>query len=168
MTASGRTWRSRPQAPRNPNRLRRAISRLSGRKWPTPSWIFPLFRLLLLTREKLRFIEHTLPPYVPPSKKRKKEAAQPQQNTTDADYEILAELRGHAEDDYYKIQVEFVDAHTNEVLFNELYRIRPESADQPPPDQVPDNQALPPDATGQPAQAPVPMPAPATSGNGTL
>ena len=59
-------------------------------------------RLLLLTREKLRFVEHTLPPYVPPAKKGKKEKAAPQpvQNTKDPDYEILAELRGRADDGF--------------------------------------------------------------------
>src|SRR5277367_6816622 len=73
-------------------------------------------RLLLLTREKLRFVEHTLPPYVPPSKKGKKKAepSQPDQNTTEPDYQILAELRGHAEDEFYRIQVEFVDIHSSD------------------------------------------------------
>jgi hypothetical protein len=87
-------------------------------------------RLLLLTREKLRFVEHTLPPYVPPSGKKHKAMQQPVQNTTDPDYEILAELRGHADADFLKIQVEFVDVHTNDVLFNQLYKIRPEAGGQ--------------------------------------
>jgi len=102
-------------------------------------------RLLLLTREKLRFVEHTLPPYVPPSKKgkNKKAQTQPVQNTTEPDYEILAELRGHAGDDFYKIQVEFVDVRTNEVLFNGLYRIRKEADDQPPADSSDDTQPAP-------------------------
>jgi PBP1b-binding outer membrane lipoprotein LpoB len=122
-------------------------------------------RLLLLTREKLRFVEHTLPPYVPPSKKgrsRKKETpSQPVQNTTEPDYEILAELRGHAEDEFYKIQVEFVDVHTNEVLFSGLYRIRREASDQPPADSTGDTRATPaPDTTASPA--------PATTGNESL
>ena len=93
-------------------------------------------RLLLLTREKLRFVEHTLPPYVPPTKKgkKKKAAPQPVQNTENPDYEILAELRGHAEDDFYKIQIQFIDIHTTEVLFNGIYRIRKEATDQPPPE----------------------------------
>jgi len=84
-------------------------------------------RLLLLTRLKLRFVEHTLPPYVPPSKKKEAVEKQPVQNTDSPDYEILAELRGHAEADLYKIQVEFVDIHSNQVLFNGLYSIRPEA-----------------------------------------
>jgi hypothetical protein len=88
-------------------------------------------RLLLITREKLRFVEHTLPPYVP-GKKHHKEEAQPQQNTENPDYEILAELRGHATADFYRIQIEFVDTRTNEILFNGLYKIRPESGEQAP------------------------------------
>jgi hypothetical protein len=85
-------------------------------------------RLLLLTREKLRFLEHTLPPYVPG----KKHAIdkQPVQNTSDPDFQILAELRGHAEADFYRIQIEFVDAHSHQVLYNGLYHIRPEAGEQ--------------------------------------
>ncbi len=106
-------------------------------------------RLLLLTRLKLRFVEHTLPPYVPPSKK-KKAAPQPVQNSQDADYEILAELRGHAEDEFYKIQVEFVDTHSNEVLFNQLYRIRREADVEPA--TIPSN-----DTQSPPAAQPEPV-----------
>ncbi len=131
-------------------------------------------RLLLLTREKLRFVEHTLPPYVPPEKKgkKKKAAPQPEENTTEPDYEILAELRGHAEDDFYKIQVEFVDIHTNEVLFNGLYRITKEASEQPPPEPsestpVPteptESNPPPPDT-----EAPTTTPPPASSGNESL
>jgi hypothetical protein len=104
-------------------------------------------RLLLLTREKLRFVERTLPAYVPPSKKGKKKAAaqsQPVQNTTNPDYEILAELRGHADDEFYKIQVEFVDVHSKEVLFNGLYRIHPEASVAPAPEAVSDPSPEPP------------------------
>jgi hypothetical protein len=83
-------------------------------------------RLLLLTREKLRFVEHTLPPYVPPSQ-RKHHMEQPVQNTSNPDYQVLAELRGKAESDSLKIQVEFVDAHSGDVLYNETFRIGKES-----------------------------------------
>jgi len=38
-------------------------------------------------------------------------------------------LRGHAAADFYRIQVEFVDMHSSEVLFNEVYRIRPEGGE---------------------------------------
>jgi len=120
-------------------------------------------RLLLLTREKLRFVEHTLPPYVPPGQKGKSKKAlpQPDQNTTDPDYQILAELRGHAEDEFYKIQVEFVDIHTNEVLFNGLYHIRKEATIQPSPDSSGDTQSPPVQDTTVP-------PAPAARGNESL
>jgi hypothetical protein len=112
-------------------------------------------RLLLITREKLRFIEHTLPPYVPPGKKKKKASPeQPIQNTTDADYEILAEMRGHADAEFYRIQVEFVDAHSGQILFNGLYRIRKEAADQPPP--APDSPADVPSAPPPPSQPAAP------------
>jgi hypothetical protein len=86
-------------------------------------------RILLLTREKLRFFEHTLPPYIP-GKKHRSEDKQPVQNTSDPDFEILAEMRGHAEADMYRIQIEFVDAHSHEVLYNGLYHIRPEAGEQ--------------------------------------
>jgi hypothetical protein len=123
-------------------------------------------RLLLLTREKLRFVEHTLPPYVPPTKRSKKKASPPPvENTENPDYEILAELRGHADDEFYKIQIQFVDINTNEVLFNGLYRISKEATDQPPPDQPDDTQASP-DTTPQVPAAETPTTAaPATNGN---
>jgi len=128
-------------------------------------------RLLLLTRLKLRFVEHTLPPYVSPSKK-KKQAPQPVQNTEDADYQILAELRGHAESEFYKIQVEFVDIHTNDVLFNGLYRIRREADVQPSDAPASDYQAPPP-STPQPEQQQQDLTTPTTttpgqSGNQSL
>jgi len=132
-------------------------------------------RLLLLTREKLRFVEHTLPPYVPPTKNGKKKKTpppQPVENTENPDYEILAELRGHAEAEFYKIQIEFVDIHSNEVLFNGLYRIRKEADDQPPPDSSPE----PPSDTQAPPSAQPPADnlttpttnAPSSTGNETL
>jgi len=112
-------------------------------------------RILLLTREKLRFVEHTLPPYVPPSKKKAKALPQPVQNTTEPDYEILAELRGFVKDDFYKIQVEFVDVHTNDILFNQVYRIHKEASEEPPPSPAgnpaaaPETSAPPPPASGE-------------------
>lgn len=109
-------------------------------------------RLLLITREKLRFVEHTLPPYVP-GKKHHKEQQQPVQNTDNPDFEILAELRGHATADFYRIQVEFVDLRTSEVLYNELFRIRPEGGELPPP-QAPESTD-----SNQPPPAPPPAPA---------
>ena len=133
-------------------------------------------RLLLLTREKLRFVEHTLPPYVPPSKKGKKKAEeqQPVQNTTDADYRILAELRGHADAEFYRIQIQFVDIHSSEVLFDGLYRIRKEAADQPAPEPYGDTEPPPaPSSTPAPASNVPDIAAPTTNspgsgGNGVL
>jgi len=114
-------------------------------------------RLLLLTREKLRFVEHTLPPYVPPGKHKKKAPQpQPDQNTDNPDYEILAELRGHAENEFYRIQVQFVDIHSNEVLFNGLYRIRKEADLEPVPNPAPE-----PSDNSQPPPAPQPPQPPA-------
>jgi len=107
-------------------------------------------RLLLLTRLKLRFVEHTLPPYIPPSKHKKKEQPQPVQNTDNPDFQILAELRGHVASDFYRIQVQFVDVHSNQVLFDGLYKIRKEADLQPAtePDSSP---AAPPSDTQPPA-----------------
>jgi hypothetical protein len=130
-------------------------------------------RLLLLTREKLRFVERTLPPYVPPGKHKKK-AAPPEsdQNTDNPDYEILAELRGHAENEFYRIQVQFVDTHSNEVLFNGLYRIRKEAELEPVPNPAPEpsDNSQPPPAPEPPANdlsAPTTN-APSSNGNETL
>jgi len=116
-------------------------------------------RLLLLTRQKLRFVEHTLPPYVPKGKK-KKAAPQPDENTSSPDYEILAELRGHADADFYRIQVQFVDIRSNEVLFDGLYRIRPEAAEEPSPESAGSDQVAPPSPPPQntPQQTTTPPP----------
>lgn len=96
-------------------------------------------RLLLITREKLRFVERTLPPLViaPKKGKSKKDVPAPVAISTDPDYQVLAELRGHFEDDFYKIQIEFVDAHTGQVLFNGLYRIHKEAQAAPDPNAPP-------------------------------
>jgi len=110
-------------------------------------------RLLLLTREKLRFVERTLPPLVTSSKKKKHSSSSAPVASSDPDYQILAELRGKSDDDLYKIEVQFVDAHTNDVLFDGLYRIRKEVSDDsgggdttpamPPPSDDPNYQPQP-------------------------
>ena len=109
-------------------------------------------RLLLITRLKLRFVEQTLPPLVvsAPKKKHKKETtpAGPTVSTT-PDYVLLAELRGRYEDDLYRVQVQFVDAHTNEILFDGLYSIRKESSAEPI-----DNSAPGPEISAPPPPAP--------------
>jgi hypothetical protein len=115
-------------------------------------------RLLLLTRQKLRFVERTLPPLIvaPPKKSKKKKAPAPVPEVAEIpDYQILAEMRGHTKDDLYKIQVQFVDAHTGDVLFDELYRIRKEQSSAPP-DAVPATPSD--DAIAQPDQNSVPPP----------
>ena len=108
-------------------------------------------RLLLITREKLRFVEHTLPPYIP-GKKKKKSESQPVQNTSNPDFQILAEMRGRPDADYFKIQVEFVDIHTSDVLFNGLYRIRREAGEEPAPPESQPGQA--PDQSAPPSTLP--------------
>jgi hypothetical protein len=118
-------------------------------------------RLLLLTREKLRFVEHSLPPLVidAPKKSKKKKPPVPEMVEV-PDYQILAEMRGRSEDDLYKIQVQFVDAQTGEILFDELYRIRKEAPPEPPdavPVTPPDDSIAPPDQN--------PNPPPADTGN---
>lgn len=91
-------------------------------------------RILLITREKLRFIERTLPPLQVSSSKKKKKSSTttPPVNSTNPDYEILAELRGHVDAKFYRIQVQFVNMQTRDVLFNQVYSIGKEtpSADQ--------------------------------------
>jgi hypothetical protein len=89
-------------------------------------------RLLLLTREKLRFVERQLPPLTSHKIKHHKDVPAPIDVDSDADYQILAELRGNFDDDDYHIQVQFVDLHSSQVLFNGLYRIRKEAQDNAP------------------------------------
>jgi PBP1b-binding outer membrane lipoprotein LpoB len=89
-------------------------------------------RLLLGDREKLRFVERQLPPLSVPHKKgHKDEDEQPSGDigTGEPDYQVLAELRGRVDADYYRIQMEFVDIHSGAVLFNATYRIRKEAPD---------------------------------------
>jgi hypothetical protein len=110
-------------------------------------------RLLLLTREKLRFVEHTLPPYVPGGHKKHADSGG---GDSSADYEVLAELRGQAKAPSYKIQVEFVEIGSGTILFNQTYRVAKESDDsQPDADAY-----TPPMAPQNPQQAPPPAPKP--------
>jgi hypothetical protein len=114
-------------------------------------------RLLLLTREKLRFQERTLPPLIVGKKKSKKAEDAAPDESSEVDYQILAEMRGRADDDAYKIQVQFIDIHTSEVLFDGLYSIRKEEETEAPPEPSESPQAPPaPDGTAAP---PPPMPA---------
>jgi hypothetical protein len=91
-------------------------------------------RLVVGSHEKLRYVERELPPLVlakPKKIKSKKDLPPPVQVESDPDYQVLAELRGNFTDDLYKIQIQFVDFHTGEVLFNGLYRIRKEMPSEP-------------------------------------
>ncbi len=85
-------------------------------------------RLLLLTRAKLRFYEHTLPPYSPG---KHKHAEMPSNSPSDVQYEVLAEMRGRADADSYKVQVEFVETGSGNILYNETFRIAKESESTP-------------------------------------
>ena len=86
-------------------------------------------RLLLGDREKLRFVERQLPPLNVHKKIHKNSDVTPTVtiSSEDPDYQVLAELRGKVDADFYRIQIEFVEFHTGHVLFNGVYRIRKES-----------------------------------------
>jgi hypothetical protein len=86
-------------------------------------------RILLLTREKLRFVEHTLPPLH--GKKSKTPSA------AGADYEITAVLGQDAGPDTYLIRIQFVDLHSGQPIFSGVYRIRPEAQPAPEPAEGP-------------------------------
>jgi hypothetical protein len=83
-------------------------------------------RLLLGDREKLRFIERQLPPLTTESK-HGKHATEGAIESDSPDYEVLAELRGRAESDVYRIQIEFEDTRSGDVLFSAVYRIHREA-----------------------------------------
>ncbi len=86
-------------------------------------------RLLVGSHEQLRYIERELPPLIltaPKKIKSRKELPPPVEVSSDPDYRVQAELRGNFNDNLYKIQIQFVDAHTGEVLFDGLYHIRKE------------------------------------------
>ncbi len=136
-------------------------------------------RILLLTRLKLRFIEHTLPPLVT-AKRGKKTATPTSSDSGSPDYKIVAELRGRLKDPFYHIQVQFVAIRTGEVLFDGLYRIRKEGEGgigSPASDLAPDQSAPAPDQSTGPAPSniqnpnvpdPTYVPPPAQGGSGTI
>ena len=117
-------------------------------------------RLLLGDREKLRFVERQLPPL---GTSRKGVTASI--GGGDADYQVVAELRGRAGADSYRVQIEFIDIHSGNVLVNGIYRIRPES---PESQDMGSMGAVPSESAPAPAQTPLPNTAgPAGySGNG--
>jgi hypothetical protein len=99
-------------------------------------------RLLLGDREKLRFIERELPPLTTESKHGHHSKVGSIESDS-PDYEVLAELRGRSDSSDYRIQMEFVDSHSGEVLFNAVYRIHkeaPDSSDNAMPDEDSDQQ----------------------------
>jgi hypothetical protein len=98
-------------------------------------------RLLLGDREKLRFVERQLPPLTS-HKKVRKQATPPatDEGNGEPDYQVLAELRGKIDADFYRIQIEFVNAHTGQVLFNGVYRIRKEMPGSSPNGSAPNGQ----------------------------
>jgi hypothetical protein len=131
-------------------------------------------RLLLGDREKLRFVERQLPPFSAPHHKGHKdddEAAAGDIGTGEPDYEVLAELRGRVDADFYRVQMEFVDIHSGAVLLNQTFRIAKEASnsggeqmsdqDVPPP---PAPQAVPVAQPAQSAETGVP-PVPAVDDN---
>lgn len=82
-------------------------------------------RLLLGDREKLRFVERELPPLNVHSKHGKHATVE----SETPDYQVLAELRGKVDADFYRIQMEFIDYHSGQVLLSETYSIRKEAPD---------------------------------------
>ena len=108
-------------------------------------------RLLLGDREKLRFVERQLPPLTVAGKHHHDEAAPVESG--DADYEVLAELRGRDDANTLRVQIEFLDVHSSTVLVNGIYRIRQEAPDS---GNMGDMGGLPPaEPTGQ-GQVPLP------------
>ena len=83
-------------------------------------------RLLLLTREKLRFVERELPPLTPHHVKHSRDVGGPISVDTDADYRITAQLRGNADSDTLLIWIQLVDLQSGQDSFSGLYRIRRE------------------------------------------
>lgn len=86
-------------------------------------------RLLLLTREKLRFVERQLPPLTSHKINHNKQLPAPIDVDTNADYQITAQLRGNFDDDTYRVEIEFIDLHSSQALFSGLYSIRKEAQD---------------------------------------
>ena len=99
--------------------------------------------------------------------KKKKETAPTPEAVETPDYQVLAEMRGHYDDDLYRIQVQFVDARSNQVLFDGLYRIRKEAPLEPVPNPTPEppDNSQPPQPTGDLTTPTTTEPAP--TGGGT-
>jgi hypothetical protein len=128
-------------------------------------------RLLLITREKLRFVERQLPPLHAHKGKHRTEGGSIDVDT-DAAYKILAELRGEYGSDTYLVQIQFIDIHSDQILFNGLYSIRREEEDTPPAPTVTTEQQQiePTNPNPEPidVDAPPPPPPPPPNGNSGL
>jgi hypothetical protein len=111
-------------------------------------------RLLLGDRENLRFIERQLPPLTTTTGKHHHAETAPMESSN-AEYEVRAELRGKANAGSLRIQIEFVDLGSGAVLVNGIYRIRPEAPDS---GDMGSMGALPPPEEPPPAQGQAPLP----------
>ena len=127
-------------------------------------------RILLLCREKLRFVERQLP-----ALGSHKHHGGPLDVDTDADYKIAAQLRGNYDDDTYLVEVEFIDIHTGESLFTGSYRISrevpqaPQSpTEEPQPIGNPNIESTSPNPTPVDVDAPPPPPSQNPGGNSGL
>lgn len=85
-------------------------------------------RLLLGDREKLRFVERQLPAFNGgKSHKKGDDTGAINVDNGDAEFRVLAELRGHVNSSALRIQMEFL-ARDGSILLNQTYRIRSEAA----------------------------------------
>ena len=117
-------------------------------------------RLLLITREKLRFVERQLPPLHSHKGKHAIDVS------TDASYKILAELRGEYGSDTYLVQIQFLDISTGQILFNGLYTIRREEQDTPPETVTTQQQIEPTNPNPEPVDVDAPPPPPPNGNSG--
>lgn len=108
-------------------------------------------RLLLGDREKLRFVERQLPAYTGgKSHKKGEDVGAITVDNGDADFRILAELRGHADSSALRIQMEFL-TRDGTILLNNTYRIRRESPGSGASEMISDQDV-------QPMPPPMPKP----------
>ncbi len=78
-----------------------------------------------------------------------------------ADYQLMAELQGNARHPMLTLQVQLIDAHTNQIVFDQSYRIRQEAASPDAPGGAGDNTPPPPEiAPTPPPSDPTTIPTP--------
>jgi hypothetical protein len=85
-------------------------------------------RMLLITREKLRFVERTLPPLHAHKGKHAKDVSS---DLGHADDEVTAVLGGNPGGGNYLVRIQFIDLSSGQPLFTGVYRIRPEANAEP-------------------------------------